>query len=312
MNCQICLESYNHSSNKPYMFSTCPHTFCFSCCKKLNGKNCPNCNAKIKDKHLNLALLELIPEINNNHSRSCSSSSGSICNQTTENNSLMSILCQECLNPYDHSLRKPFYLGSCSHTYCLKCVNKLKDKCPSCNVKISEKMPNIALLDFIPESNYDHLKSVSFKIINEINEIKRCLKNNREKKIKLHLEKLDSIKKSINVETNLLIKKIKENQDKLLNEAYSLELELIENLNKCDMVVDVNDSKVMLQKNAYNIEQITDLNNENLKIKNHLNKLARQLETFKENFEFVLYDNIDLNEPRLGHLQSEKKVNRKI
>ena len=61
-------------------------------------------------------------------------------------------------------------------------------------------MPNIALLDFIPESNYDHLKSVSFKIINEINEIKRCLKNNREKKIKLHLEKLDSIKKSINVE----------------------------------------------------------------------------------------------------------------
>ena len=80
--------------------------------------------------------------------------------------------CQICFNSYDHSIRKPYSL-SCPHTFCICCLEKLKgNKCPSCNLSIINKNPNLALLEFIPESSYDKIKAESLKAINEIHEIR--------------------------------------------------------------------------------------------------------------------------------------------
>jgi hypothetical protein len=59
-----------------------------------------------------------------------------------------------------HSIRKPFVLSSCGHTYCLWCLKQFNEnKCPQCRKVFKEKNPNIALLNLIPESNYDNLKA---------------------------------------------------------------------------------------------------------------------------------------------------------
>lgn len=61
MNCQICLNPFDHSKFKPYSLS-CPHTVCISCINSLIAKECPNCKTEITIFNPNLALLELIPE----------------------------------------------------------------------------------------------------------------------------------------------------------------------------------------------------------------------------------------------------------
>ena len=68
--------------------------------------------------------------------------------------------CGICYEQYDHSIRKPHLLSSCGHTYCLSCLKRLVDySCPTCKKISIEKYPNNALIEFIPESNYDKLKS---------------------------------------------------------------------------------------------------------------------------------------------------------
>lgn len=61
MDCDICLNPYDHSKHKPFSL-TCPHTVCLDCLNKLNTKHCPNCKEPIKAKYPNLALIKLIPE----------------------------------------------------------------------------------------------------------------------------------------------------------------------------------------------------------------------------------------------------------
>jgi len=82
--------------------------------------------------------------------------------------------CDICCESFDHSIRKPFSLSSCPHTYCLKCLQQF-NKCPHCREPIKGKNINIALLKFIPESNYDKLKATLLKSCIEINEIKKNL-----------------------------------------------------------------------------------------------------------------------------------------
>ena len=57
--------------------------------------------------------------------------------------------CNICYESFDHSIRKPYSLSSCPHTYCLKCLDQLNNnKCPNCNEPIKGKNINIALLCF--------------------------------------------------------------------------------------------------------------------------------------------------------------------
>jgi hypothetical protein len=49
--------------------------------------------------------------------------------------------CEICLNKYDHSRHKPYFL-SCPHTFCIDCLNRLQEnKCPACQSKFQEKFP---------------------------------------------------------------------------------------------------------------------------------------------------------------------------
>ena len=65
--------------------------------------------------------------------------------------------CKICFQPFDHSFRQPYILH-CTHTYCRSCVNT-EQMCPICNIKIDDKILNLALLESIPLSNYDKLKN---------------------------------------------------------------------------------------------------------------------------------------------------------
>ncbi len=62
MNCEICLEHFDHSIHKPYSLMSCPHTYCLRCIKQLNSNTCPACNKAFFEKNPNMALLQLIPE----------------------------------------------------------------------------------------------------------------------------------------------------------------------------------------------------------------------------------------------------------
>ena len=60
--------------------------------------------------------------------------------------------CEICFVPFDHSIRKPYHLV-CAYTYCLSCIIKLtNNKYPTCNKRLIEKNPNIALLKVIKQT----------------------------------------------------------------------------------------------------------------------------------------------------------------
>jgi hypothetical protein len=73
--------------------------------------------------------------------------------------------CDICCESFDHSIRKPYSLSSCPHTFCLKCLEEYSKECPECRRPINGKNINIALLKLIPESSYDKIKSNYIEIL---------------------------------------------------------------------------------------------------------------------------------------------------
>jgi len=72
----------------------------------------------------------------------------------------------------------------------------------------------MALLELIPESEYDKLKSVLLKAFIYLNESKQDLKKNRLEKLNFH-----EIKQVISNETDKLINILKEKRNNLINEC---------------------------------------------------------------------------------------------
>jgi len=118
--------------------------------------------------------------------------------------------CDICFQAFDHSIRKPYSISSCPHTYCSECVHKFK-QCPQCAKLINEINLNLALLKLIPESSFDKLKRETLKAYIELNEIRGNLKNEREHELNMYTSKIASIKKVITNETNKLINILKIN-----------------------------------------------------------------------------------------------------
>ena len=56
--------------------------------------------------------------------------------------------CKICSKHYSDVELKPFTLIPCGHTYCVKCLEKLKT-CPECDVNITGKLLNHAILEII-------------------------------------------------------------------------------------------------------------------------------------------------------------------
>jgi hypothetical protein len=64
--------------------------------------------------------------------------------------------CAICLDQYDECIKKPTILYPCFHTFCLACVERIKNvspkKCATCRGIIENVGTNYALYDII-ESN---------------------------------------------------------------------------------------------------------------------------------------------------------------
>ena len=58
MECDICLEKFDHSLNKPLVLIRCAHTLCARCVENLVEKKCPNCNAEIEEARTNWSVLK--------------------------------------------------------------------------------------------------------------------------------------------------------------------------------------------------------------------------------------------------------------
>ncbi len=162
--------------------------------------------------------------------------------------------CDICIEPYDHSIRKPCSLSSCPHTYCLKCLEQL-NICPKCNEPIKGKNINIALLKFIPESNYDKLKAITLKSCIEANDIKNKLKASNEEKLNIHETKLKSIKQTIKDETNKIINILKQNEKILSDECDIILNDLNVNLN----AFEIEDSRKKIENDELNVTDLADL-----------------------------------------------------
>ena len=220
--------------------------------------------------------------------------------------------CQICLNSFDHSIHKPYML-SCPHTFCLSCINKLTaNKCPVCNIEIKAKNSNIALLGLIPESLYDKLKVEAQKVSNETIEIKNALKKKRETKLTEYLNKLSEIRSNIKNETSKLIEVFKTNELKLLNEVTDIEQYLKENLSLSQQELESEAKlaklKPTVENNLLSEEELTKLVNESNTIKKKINEIDSELELFKENIEFIVFENGCLKDGLIGEIQTNKKV----
>jgi hypothetical protein len=193
--------------------------------------------------------------------------------------------CDICLEPFDHSIRKPCSLSSCPHTYCLKCLEQFH-KCPQCNEPIKGKNINIALLKFIPESNYDKLKAITLKSCIEANDIKNKLKASNEEKLNIHETKLKSIKQTIKDETNKIINILKQNEKFLSNECDTILSDLKANLNLNTFEID--DSKVQIENNELNETELTNLNTIIDEIKQNINNNSKQIDKQILNNDFLI------------------------
>ena len=62
MECDICLEKFDHSINKPLVLFRCGHTLCSKCVESLIEKKCPSCSCLIEEIRPNWSLLKIAPE----------------------------------------------------------------------------------------------------------------------------------------------------------------------------------------------------------------------------------------------------------
>jgi len=185
--------------------------------------------------------------------------------------------CDICIEPYDHSIRKPCSLSSCPHTFCLKCVDKLNNNnCPHCNEPIKGNHINIGLLKLIPESSYDKLKTTTLKSCIEINEIKNKLKKSNEEKLNIYETKIKSIKQTISNETNKIINILKQNEKFLSDEC-----DIIFNDIKADLnlnTFEFDNSKVKIEKDELNETELANFNRKIEEIKQNINNNSKQIE----------------------------------
>lgn len=60
MECELCLELYDESQHRPWIFTPCGHCFCQECVNKLTNQACPKCRGRILSKILNRGLMDVI------------------------------------------------------------------------------------------------------------------------------------------------------------------------------------------------------------------------------------------------------------
>ena len=208
--------------------------------------------------------------------------------------------CQICFNQYDHSKHKPYSLSSCPHTFCACCLVKVK-KCPICNKIYKEMHPNLALLAFIPESEYDKARNDLELKLKDVDTLKLELKSLSQIKTQDYAARIDLVKKEINEKAKQLIQSILSNQKRLLDEADCLKAGfdyfLGYNLNVNYLVdLKLDEFYSCLIKNETNQEDLLNLNAELQKYKNDLNETSEKVAQLAEEVKFNSTDSLDIGE----------------
>lgn len=225
--------------------------------------------------------------------------------------------CKICFVAYDHSKHKPLSL-SCPHTFCQECLNHLaSNTCPNCNETIKAKYPNLALLELIPESKYDQLKSKLEKALVSSSELCNKFLIERDQIYTQNFRQLHHIKEEINVKANELIASIKQQQFKLLNELVEYELKLNETYDQLRDKLLVDEFLKQTKK---------DLNSNNLN-ENEMAKMIEQIDFFvksvlsmhgeleynlNENYQFVLNKQINVDNFMFAELRSNEKLSKEL
>jgi len=202
---------------------------------------------------------------------------------------------------------------SCPHTFCISCVNQFNvNTCPTCKSEIKTKNPNIALLNFIPESFYDKLKLTSQKNFNEISEITNAVKKKFLSKLIDYLYKLNTLKYSIKNETRKFIDLILTNETELINELNEIELNIKASLTlseeELESIKRITKSKQSVENNSISEEDLASLVEESDALKKKIIKLESEMEEFRENIEFNVHESVSISDGVIGEIQTNKKV----
>lgn len=64
MECEICMENFDHSKHEPYVLIPCSHTFCISCINKLGNHTCPTCKRNYLDTNPNWIMFKIVQKSN--------------------------------------------------------------------------------------------------------------------------------------------------------------------------------------------------------------------------------------------------------
>jgi len=188
-------------------------------------------------------------------------------------------------------------------------------KCPKCSVCFKEKnklliMPNHAVLEFIPESSYDKLKSDSLKSYIELNEIRQDLKNNREEKLNTHVTKITTIKQTISNETNKIVKLVKKNETNLHTECDEILNEITSNFDSSkyedDVKFQIDASKDKLEKDGLNEAELVNLNTRISQIKQQMSQLTETIKSYENKFEFIRNHKFSNEILKIGELNKVK------
>jgi len=205
------------------------------------------------------------------------------------------------MKQFDHSIHIPHILA-CPHTVCLSCVNKLRNKkCPICKEPFTKTNLNLALLKFVPESSYDKLKNESIKAYIELNEIKNNLESISQERLTSYESKIASIEEIIRNETEIAIGILKNNEQQLKDDFKTL-LNLIKfNLNfSFSEFKKIDASRITIEKDELNEENLTNLNSKISKLKERLNIRSDYIKKYEIKFEFnqreVFSENLSIGE----------------
>jgi len=189
----------------------------------------------------------------------------------------------------------------------------LENKCPICTEPILSKHPNLALLEFIGLSKYDELKEQTLKSIGSINELRNNFINKQEIKKNIYLNQLNDIRQFVTKETNELINKLKENQQAILDETGLLEKDLLKDLITINdenniKILNILNSKNGVEQNSLDELKLGQLFNEIEIVEKYLNDMDNKIDLFKEDYQFVLNECVDIKNGSIGEIKTEKKV----
>jgi hypothetical protein len=215
------------------------------------------------------------------------------------NEILRFLLCEICFENYDEKKRLPHTLFPCGHSFCESCINNIQNgACPCCNAVIQSKTKNWAVINLIPKAKIPDVYYQVNKIIDSgLDVAVQCEEFNKinNQNLEGFKAKFDSMRSNINKKAYDLIEKIRQINEKLLEEINQTEIELqqsntIQNENRQNSFQIISDMKSRLNLEEVKTDE-TILNEYKTTASNELNILNENLILCKTsqtlNIEFV-------------------------